>query len=286
MVLVEVGGVARSGHEYDDRTGVSYEYPAGRYERLIQPGVRFVYQVPGSGYVGCGIIGQVNDASTPGRLQCEVLAVRMFAEPVPLKSSSGSYHEADTAYWRGKVYWGQGVRPLSDLRYAEIVALSDVAYEIVPAPTASGYASPVDADRVERYSVGIAAEVMSRRFNESVTAMHHNNPGFDLLVGSLDAPVRFVEVKGTRSLEPVFLMSEGERSFSVRNAPLYTLVVVTGVDLQSDSHVDVVVHDGEVAGSMFSLRPTQWRGRVLGPSVVHRDSRAERTARPASASRA
>jgi hypothetical protein len=51
VVLVEVGGVARSGHLYGDRTGIEYEYPGGRYEAWIQPGERFVYQVPRVGYV-------------------------------------------------------------------------------------------------------------------------------------------------------------------------------------------------------------------------------------------
>jgi hypothetical protein len=78
VVLMEVGGVARSGHLYGDRTGIEHEYPGGRYESWIQPGERLMYQMPRVGYIGCGIIGDINLGTTLGRLVCRVEDVRLF----------------------------------------------------------------------------------------------------------------------------------------------------------------------------------------------------------------
>jgi hypothetical protein len=262
VVLVEVGGVARSGHEYLDRTSVEYEYPAGRYERMIQTGEQFVYQVPRVGYTGCGVIGAIRVSKTPGRLVCEVLSVRLFEHPVALKSPSGSYYEADSAHWRDKVYWGQGVRPLSEERFEAIIASG--GYLI--APVTAVYANHPTIRAVEDYSVAVAQAAMYERFRETLQVMPHNNPGFDIRVGPASFPTRYVEVKGTSALQPTFFMSDGERNFSLRHAPRYTLVVVSGIDVTALSHVQVTIRDGAVDGRAFDLHPTQWRGQLLLPT--------------------
>jgi hypothetical protein len=46
VLLDTAPGVRRSGHTYDDRTGTSYEFPRGRYERRILDGERFLYRQP------------------------------------------------------------------------------------------------------------------------------------------------------------------------------------------------------------------------------------------------
>lgn len=266
IVLVEVGGVARSGHLYGDRTGVEYEYPAGRYESRIQTGERFIYQVPRIGYVGAGIIGAIRASEAEGRLICEVLSVEFFDEPVGLKDPSGNYYEADPTYWRDKVYWGQGVRPLSDERFDAILAVADIAAEDDASVTNGGYADHRTARQVEDISVAIAVESMATRFGELVHVMPHNNPGFDLRVGPEHEPVRYVEVKGTQASQPVFFMSDGEREFSIRHADKYTLVVVSGISLADRSHESVVVRDGAVVGDDLTMTPSQWRGRLAASS--------------------
>ena len=153
VVLMTVEGQTRSGHTYDDRTGVSYEYPSGRYERWIQTGDRFVYQRPRAGYTGCGIVGEIGVSATAGRLVCDVLSVVSFDKPVPLKDVSGKYYEADTKFWKDRVYWGQGVRPLADARFDEILAVTG---HTQPAP--SGYASPAVARAVEDYSIRVVMD--------------------------------------------------------------------------------------------------------------------------------
>lgn len=263
VVFVEVGGVARSGHEYGDRTGVEYEFPTRRYARLIQTGDRFVYQKPGLGYTGCGVVGVIRPSGTPGRSICDVEAVRLFETPVALADSAGSYYEADTTFWKDRVYWGQGVRPLSDERFDAIV-------RVVGTPTAVGlrsapYASPKVAREVEDFSVAVAVARMKARFGMHVEVMPRNNPGFDLRVGPAGSPTRFVEVKGTQTSDPVFFMSDGERTFSQSHAGLYTLVVVSGIDLQARTHASVTERDGAVDGPDFDLQTAQWRGRVLYP---------------------
>lgn len=261
VVFVEVGGVARSGHRYNDLTGVAYEYPTGRYDNWVGTGDRFVYQRPGVGYVGCGIVGMKRPSPRAGRTICDVLQVQMFDEPVSLRDPSGQYFEQDPTYWKDKVYWGRGVRRLTDSRLDAILDSADA----VPEGTGSErrrYATSADAAAVEAYSVGVASKIARGRFGGPVTEMPRNNPGFDLRVGNAGNPVRFVEVKGTRTLAPAFFMSEGERQFSIRNADLYTLIVVSGIDLVAGSHAMESIVDGAVHGDGFELAPTQWRGEV------------------------
>jgi len=259
VVFVEVGGVARSGHEYDDQTGVSYEYPRGRYENWVQSGDRFVYHVPGVGYIGAGVVGEIRPALAPDRLVCDVLDVRLFVEPVPLKTPCGRYYEQDPTYWRDKVFWGQGVRPLSNAYYDAIIQASDVSVDLVPPERGPGYPAPELADAVGRYAVRVVIPLVEARFGSRVTEMHHNNPGFDLLVGDTRQPERYVEVKGTQSIEARFFLSEGERLFSERNADRYSLVAVTGIDIARNRHSSVTSWDGPVESPRFVLRPAQWR---------------------------
>lgn len=262
VVLVQVGGTARSGHLYDDREGVAYEYPTGRYERWIQQGDRFVYQVPRIGYTGCGVIGEISRSVDPGRLVCEVLSVRQFDIPVGLKDGSGNYFEADPAYWKKRVYWGQGVRPLSNERFD---AIANAAGETIDTDSGA-YADSVTSRLVEDMAVQVARESIATRFGTFVTTMPRNNPGFDLLVGDSSNPVRYVEVKGTRSSDPLFFLSEGERQFSMKYSHLYSIVIVSGIDLEKGTHSSVAIHDGAIDERNFNIRPRQWRGALRIPN--------------------
>jgi hypothetical protein len=266
VVLVEVGGRARSGHLYGDRTGIDYEYPARRYQRMIQTGERFVYQKPGVGYFGCGVIGEIYPSEEPGLLVCDILSMRRFESPVPLKSDDGRYYEADPTFWKDRVYWGQGVRPLSEVTLEEILTRAGVLMG-EPDPLAASYANPRTARDVENYSVGVAVAEVAARFGESPAVMPHNNPGFDLRLGSGAQPSRYFEVKGTQAMNPVFFMSDGEREFSFRNRTLYTLIVVAGIDVAAATHTSVIFRDGAVEGDGVTLRPNQWRGALHVPRV-------------------
>jgi hypothetical protein len=147
---------------------------------------------------------------------------------------------------------------------ASIVPASTPATPTPPAgPAKGGYATPDDADAVDAIGMEVALGVVRKAYpGQPVKAMPKNNPGFDILVGTATVPVRYVEVKSTRSLEPVFLMSEGERRFSVDNASCYELLVVTGIDVANRTHADVRRYPGAIERDRYSLRPLQWQGRA------------------------
>ena len=121
---------SESGITYDDRTGVSYQYPR-MYRRLIQPGERFLYyrgrKKRGGGrapqvYFGTGVVGAIKiDPHDSTRLCCDVLDYRAFATPVPFKDSSGGYLE-DGGSRRG--YFQRGVRKISDTEFQRITTLA------------------------------------------------------------------------------------------------------------------------------------------------------------------
>ena len=100
---------------------------------------------------------------------------------------------------------------------------------------------------VDAYAVN-AAVVEARTLwpGLGVHVQPHNNPGFDLMVGDLNAPTRFVEVKGTMMPIPRFFLSEGEREFS---------------HLDQASHRVYVSH-GAVTDPPFDLRVSQWHGEL------------------------
>src|SRR4051794_35500308 len=112
----------RSGHVYDDRTGVAYEYPSPLYDKYISTGDRFVYVRPRAGYSGTGVIGDITASGNPGHRVCDILDYQPFDRPVGLKAPNGEYYELDPRYWTDNVYWGQGVRPLSGQRLEAILA--------------------------------------------------------------------------------------------------------------------------------------------------------------------
>jgi hypothetical protein len=257
----EEGDTATS-RVYDDRTGISYEYPDGRYEQLVHTGEQFVYHFRGLGYVGVGIVGTIRPSATAGRFVCEVLDHQRFLEPVALKSPDGDYWEAGSD---GKgVYWAQGVRPLSQSAFDGIAT---IGLATVPVTTSQsgrgGYATPEVARLVDEIAMSVATDwVVAQNPGADVIRMPHNNPGFDVQVMRNALPVRYVEVKGTQASEPLFFISEGERSFSAAHENQYTLVVVTGINVRTRDHGALHVREGEVTIVNSHLEPTQWRGRI------------------------
>lgn len=152
------------------------------------------------------------------------------------------------------------IDPVDEAIILPYILGSPAAHAVTPAH--DGYASPVDSVEVDEVRMDIAmGEVRAAFPGERVMRMPHNNPGFDILVEDRSAPVRYIEVKSTRSPEPVFNMSEGERRFSAAHADRYTLLVIAGVELSARTHQTVHWYSGEVAAERFNLRPMQWRGR-------------------------
>ena len=270
VVLATADGKERSGYVYDDRTGISYEYPRGRYENWIATGDRFVYHKPHVGYVGTGIIGGIRPSTAAGRLVCDILDYTAFGESVPLKRSNGEYFEADLSVWKtGRVYWAQGVRQMREARFEELLSVASAGTDALPRAGqrnhggAGGYARPEVGAAVDSYAMDAAArEIAARWPGALVERMPHNNPGFDIRVGPPSSELWFYEVKGTQASEPVFFLSEGERRFSIRESARYSLLVVVGISLRSETHTGLAERAGAVTGTGVALEPTQWRGRL------------------------
>jgi hypothetical protein len=261
---------------YDDRIGISYEYPRA-YQQRIHMGDCFVYyrgsrradtsrQTPD--YLGAGIIGQVQVSERPGRLVCETLDYTPFPQPIPFRDETGAYLEPHTS----RLYFRQGVRRIPQSIYERILERADLSdtwpSSEVPAltrqrgadyPPSHWYgASPDRNTEVDRFAVAVALRELQQRFpGEPVVEQPHSNPGFDIRVGSAEDPVRYVEVKGTQRQSPSFLLSEGQRQFSLENQDRFMLVVVFDIDLGQERH-KVWLHGGPIDASAFTLLPYRW----------------------------
>lgn len=220
-----------SGISYDDRTGISYQYP-GRYRRVIQSGERFVYyrgrrtkdgrRMP-QVYFGSGVVGKTSsDPNQPDRFTCEVLDYRAFPVPVPFKNARGEYLETG-ADRRG--YFQPGVRGVSEDDFRRIIEAAQTKAspvdEFVGPPGVEvdrgmgpGYASPETIRLVEDFAVRVALGEIRRRYpGAMLQPQPRNNPGFDILIrkaGASAQPV-YVEVKGTTRGYPAFF-HDGRRA--------------------------------------------------------------------------
>jgi Domain of unknown function (DUF3883) len=261
---------------YEDRIGISYEYPRA-YQRRVRPGDCFVYYRGGRradssrqtpDYLGAGIIGAVRNSRQPDRLICETLDYTPFPQPVPFRDEAGAYLEPHSS----GAYFRQGVRPLSQSAYERILERAEGGGRVPSSETAVVDAAPQrDAQpslwrgasqdhivEVDAFAVRVALEELQRRFpGQAVAEQPHNNPGFDIRVGSADRPIRYVEVKGTQRPAPSFLLSEGQRRFSVENHDRFMLAVVFDIDLGRERY-QLYLHEGPVDEGTFTLVPSRW----------------------------
>jgi Domain of unknown function (DUF3883) len=276
-----------SGIEYADVPYVAYEYPT-RYRKKIRPGEPFVYYRSraraGGGrqpqvYLGTGIIGEIRESSTAGRLICQILDGEEFIVPLPFKDAKGNYLEPDGSR-RG--YFQQGVRGIPEDAFQRIVALGGggpmdgSAYDSGSGAEARGlvrpgYATAANAQETERQSRIAVAELLAQAVPEiEIVEMATNNPGFDLETSA--GRFRFVEVKGTIKRLPTFFLSEGERRFGAEHSEAYLLAVVYGMDLERESHEDIALSRAPLLPGEL-LNPFQWAGRLpasalRGPSSL------------------
>ena len=277
MPLVLAANVTtESGLAYGDVLDERYEFPTSRYRRLIVPGETFVYyrgrldrhrrrqpQV----YLGTGVVGEVTPSLVADRSVCQVLDYTPFAEPLFFKRTDGTYYEPNGVR---KGYFQPGVRRIDEDTFAEIVEAASVAVAAAelpavysPGPRATGdELIEVDELAVQYARQWLEAEFPTARIEE----MPHHNPGWDITVWVGDRIRWFVEVKGTRSQEPRFNMSEGQRRFAERHAAQYLLLVVHAIELRSTNHA-VAPHWGAVEKPKVRLEPQSWTGRLMDGST-------------------
>lgn len=270
---------SESSIEYADIPYVSYEYPT-RYRKKIHPGRRFVYyrgrKKPGGGrqpqvYLGAGIVGEIRESLTPGRLVCQILDAEEFVEPLPFKDEHGVHLEPGGSR---SGYFQQGVREIPEEDFLRIMALAGAGPmdglpqrpedESTQAPFApgphGGYATPAVARETERQSrIAVMGFLTKALPGIEIVEMATNNPGFDLET-SVDR-FRFVEVKGTSKPLPTFFLSEGERRFGDEHSDAYLLAVVYGMDLPGGTHDDIALSRAPLEPGDL-LAPMQWSGRL------------------------
>lgn len=276
-LVLAMNDSSESSIEYADVPYVSYEYPA-RYRKRIRPGRRFVYyrgrRRSGGGrqpqvYLGYGIVGDIRESRTSGRLVCEILDGWEFPEPLPFKDGDGHHLEPGGAR---SGYFQQGVREIPEAVYQRILdrgGSTTVEERIVSRATpvgggenegSAGYASTEVAQETERQSRRMVAEFLRRAIpGVEIREMATNNPGFDL--ETTDAQCRFVEVKGTSKPVPVFFLSEGERRFGVEHPAAYLLAVVYGMDLARETYEGIEFARAPLEPGEL-LRPSRWAGRL------------------------
>lgn len=267
LVLTE-NELTESGIRYADVTGVRYQYPKHAYKNIITSGDRFVYyrgrrsrtgkRIP-QVYFGAGVIGDIrDDPGDPSRLHCEVLDYVSFPDPVPFKEGSAGYLERDGSR---PGYFQRGVRKISESEFSRILTLAGTRAENQTAQPSTdvGYATADAIRDVDRFAVDTAMELLAARYPGGKFAKQpHNNPGFDILVEDRGQSL-FVEVKGTRSTEPRFLITNGELMFSRRHSQDYVMCIIYHIDLEAGGY-RVSWHTGPVEEPVFDLRAIQWRG--------------------------
>lgn len=269
---------SESSIEYADIPYVSYEYPA-RYRKRIHPGRRFVYyrgrRRSGGGrqpqvYLGTGIVGDIWESNTPGRLVCRILDGEEFLEPLLFKDEAGIHLEPGGSR---SGYFQQGVREIAEDTFQRILALAGAGpmdglpHRLEPeasgqlAPEArAGFATAAVAQETERQSRRVVMGFLGEQLpGVDIVEMAANNPGFDLET-SADR-FRFIEVKGTSKPLPTFFLSEGERRFGEEHADSYLLAVVYGMDLPGETFRDIALSRAPLLPGDL-LAPTQWSGRL------------------------
>lgn len=116
---------------------------------------------------------------------------------------------------------------------------------------------------VEEFAMAAATTHLQQHYpGERVTQQPYHTPGFDILVGTAQAPVLYAKVKATLKPTPSFTLSEGERQFSIDHSHRYQLVMVYAIDLNKETS-DIKIHQGAIKPNSFLLSPIQWQAVYL-----------------------
>jgi Protein NO VEIN, C-terminal len=91
--------------------------------------------------------------------------------------------------------------------------------------------------------------------------MPHNNPGYDIRIDAPDGPC-YIELKGTTRPSPRFLLSDGERPFSIKHADRYSPWIFSSIDTQARTGA-LVEHAGAVASPRSELLPIQYARQLI-----------------------
>lgn len=116
---------------------------------------------------------------------------------------------------------------------------------------------------VEQFAMAAATNYLQQHYpGEKITQQPYTTPGFDILVGTAQAPVLYAKVKATLKPTPSFTLSEGEHQFSIDHSHQYQLVMVYAIDLYKEVS-EIKVHQGAIKPNSFLLSPLQWQAVCL-----------------------
>ena len=128
-VVLTINESTASGHKYNDKLGVSYEYPT-IYRNTIQTGDQFVYYRGSRGknderitpaYLGTGTIGKIGPSPLVSDcLVCEIVDYQPFPIPLPFKDSED--HPFEPGGEAGGRFYQKGVRKITDETFTRIKA--------------------------------------------------------------------------------------------------------------------------------------------------------------------
>lgn len=119
---------------------------------------------------------------------------------------------------------------------------------------------------IEEFAMAAATTYLQQHYpGERVTQQPYTTPGFDILVGTAQAPVLYAKVKATLKPTPSLTLSEGERQFSIDHSDQYQLVMVYAIDLSQETF-ETKIHQGAIKPNSFLLSPLQWQAVYLSNS--------------------
>ena len=128
-LVLTINESTASGHKYNDKLGVSYEYPT-IYRNVIQTGEHFIYYRGSRGrhderitpaYLGTGVIGKISASQLVSDcLVCEVVDFEPFPIALPFKDSADRPFEPGGE--AGGRFYQKGVRKITEDVLARIKA--------------------------------------------------------------------------------------------------------------------------------------------------------------------
>lgn len=129
------------------------------------------------------------------------------------------------------------------------------------------YDLPESSVELEEFAIEVVLQKLRHRYPGSkITQQPYSQTGFDILVGTVEQPIACVKVKATEALQPLFVLSEGERQFSIGRANCYQLALVYAINLSQASY-QIGWHEGAIQGNQFCLTPLQWKAKLL-PQIL------------------
>jgi len=282
--------VAKPEHEWDDKEGVHYHYPA-KYQSKIKTGEPFVYyrgvhRVGGkrgaAEYVGAGRVGHIwpdpnADRKSRRAFYCAIEDYQRFAVPVPAKANGVTLEQiaADR-----QNLWRDGVRALDQITYDQIMQRG-IGTGLSPAPAPQlSEVSIVESDALIVPAAMIEAGTgksgagnyrKSKRAREigdwaEKVAIHRaaidETPGWDIDYIDVDGVLQRVEVKGTIAAAFTGIdLTANEINAAVTHGSNYWLYLVAGC-LTASPKVQAIqdpagkLHAGEWSATpaVFSLK--------------------------------